>query len=245
MPTTWDGLYAQDADLLEFAVGDFPDLTSKFERVAYGTDGAIAAGTFALTSALDFAARGLEAGHVVVLDKAGSSGSRTLLDCLPVVSVATTTATLGRLGLGAGFGAFPAGVTTAAGVTGLTFRAPTCRPQIATATATIKRKLRIDSDDQLEAVSDVRPLCAKMVLYWLYLAEYRQARDDAYRQKMLDLKADIDGEWADLFRIYAPSVAGRKPAIGDLDDLPYPARVPGAGPWYPGTAYPGCDWTCP
>jgi hypothetical protein len=213
-------LYCQDSDVAELAVGDFPVLVAKAERVAYGEDGAIAPSSFTLTSAFPFAAQGIQVGHVMVLEShtatnnRGVSAQQSMNGLLLVDSVAANAVTLKRLGYGSGLGAFAGGP---AGATGITFFVPSLVAQILTATQEIQRRLNVTAATPLVAPTDFRVACVLMVLRGLYFAQYRQTNDDVFRAKMQDLDGQIMNEIASLTVTYGDQTPqGRSVLYGTM-----------------------------
>lgn len=231
----FDGLPCTDADCAEFDDGDFATMVARSQRVAYGEDGVISAGSFVLTSAFPFEAQGVQAGHVIVLiDRASgvTSPARTTMnnDLLPITAVAANSVTLGRIGYAAGQGAFP-GPTT--GSTGVKFFVPSLVAQIRTASGDVHRALNIAADSGLIRPADLRTITILKVLRGVYFAQYRQANDDTYKSKRQDLDAQIAKEMALLSAIYAPEIAAETgasygPKVGRMETDPC-WRVPSNG----------------
>jgi hypothetical protein len=195
MPT-FDDLAATDEAVLIECAGDYPTLVPSHQRIAAGADGAITAGAFVLTSAsVDFAARGVSAGSVVVI----RPGDPKHQDIGIVESVAAGSVTLRRVGLAAGEGQ-PFASTNA---TALAFMSPTCHPQLRAATRRLQARyptLAITSAGFAEAA-------VLMVLIDLYGALFRSgsspfggggdkdnfaAKYRQYREELTELFARMD-----------------------------------------------------
>jgi hypothetical protein len=221
----FDDLPATDADVAEVALGDFATLVSRSERLAYGEDGVVAANSFILTSAFPFATHGVEPGHVAVLERHQTSGSRGPVSApipggvMPVASVADGSLTLRRVGYAAGLGAYagPPG-----GGIGIRFFVPTLRAQLVTATAEVRRKLGLTASSTLDNADDLRLITVLIALRGLYFSQWRTEKDDIWRAKMLDLDGQIEALMATLADAYGPEIeerAGRShgPAAGEMD----------------------------
>jgi hypothetical protein len=196
MPTFTDLAATDEAVLIECA-GDYPTLVPTHQRIASGTDGAVTAGAFALTSAaVNFATRGVAAGCVVVI----RPGDPKLQDIGVVESVATTTATLRRVGLATGEGQPFAGAT---GITGASFIVPTCHPQLRAAT----RRLEARYPDLAITSAGFAEAAVLMTLIDLYGALFRSgtspfggggdkdnfaAKYKQYRDELTELFARLD-----------------------------------------------------
>jgi hypothetical protein len=177
-------LYATDEDLLIAAPGDFSQLVPVFQRIASGTDGALTAGSFNLTSSVNFQAQGV-AGDMV-LQLRGPVTTFKSPEPMVVASVAGTTVTLRRAGLDAGQGQPPA----SASLTNVEFLVATLRPQIERATYELNQRFGIDNRVRGRSFADfydVRELqdaCVMMVLAKQYRDMARQAgREDDFSAK--------------------------------------------------------------
>lgn len=204
-------------------MGDFATAVSKSERVAYGEDGTIAAGSFILSSAFPFANQGVQVGHVCVLKEfVVSSQSKTIGDVMVVTAASNGSLTLGRAGYPAGQGAFPGtGITYSA----VKFFVPSLAAQITAQFTEIKRMLGVITPADLINPTDLKVITILKVLRPLYFAQSRQPNDD-YWAKTMDcdkqIKAELDGLW----RIYGEDTTqSMRPLAGCVPD-PCDWRVP-------------------
>lgn len=137
MATTY---LATDEDISIRDGGDYARICPEDQRAAAGTDGAIDAMSWTLTSAAigDFAAIGVKAGQMCLLQQAGI---RALGDLLVVDAVATTDLVLRRKGQASGVGMPPGGP---AGLADLIFTVLTLGPQIEDASYAVEHEYGID-----------------------------------------------------------------------------------------------------
>lgn len=195
-------VYCTDEDLAVRAAGDFGALVPDDQIKAMGADGTIAASAWTLSSAVNFATRGVVAGDMVRLwgatkgaDAAGRFGPESGQHWLAVESVATTVATLRRKGLAAGVGEPPG---PSGGVNGVSFAVVTLRPQIERASRDLNARFGIDSSQtgrapsDLYSAEDLREACELTVLHKLYLAASRSAKADDWKAKAAAYKLELD-----------------------------------------------------
>lgn len=197
--------YATDENIAIFASGDFATLSPHWQKLAHGVDGVFAAeAPWLLTSAaVDFAAAGISAGHVVLLRKPASvfKGSGELL---AVDSVNAQGAVLRRLGAPLNTGQPPA---PPSGATGVEFLITTLGPQIEEASFDLNRRFGIDPNVPGRAPSDVydlrdlRQACVLTVLAQRYAAETRGGEGDfalklgQVRQSLGEVLARLSLRW--------------------------------------------------
>lgn len=115
MPDVFAGLYCDDESIADRVGLDWRNSAHRMSRVAGGTDGVFSAGArWTLTSqTCDFAARGLQAGHVLAIRYATGTNATQIDDMLAINATggelsAPYSVTLRRIGDAAGFGE-PAG----------------------------------------------------------------------------------------------------------------------------------------
>lgn len=236
MPDVFASLPLTDAQIAGiYCAGDFALLAPRCEAVASGADGAIAAASFALTSATPFAARGVQPGHVLVIShgtridpKTGKSESKAVSDTLPVLAAADGGLTLGRFGYQPGQGALPAGVTETTGVTGLSYHVASMLTQIQAEYANVCRQLGIASSADLLNNLDVQKITALEVLRDLYNEQSRDGKDD-WASKRDDADGQIKSLLESLRMTYSDSTTlSRRPQSAPLlDDFHW--RPPSAG----------------
>lgn len=233
----FEGLFLTDEDLAIRARSDFP-LLVQWSVLAFGTDGGLnPAAPWELTSASnDFAAAGVETGHVVRLDGSALEATKPYGQTAILLGVDSATAgtlTLKPLGLAPGVGIGPGAFGT---VTGVRFLVATAAPQIARATADVRVRLRADSDADLESVSDVRTATTELVLCRLYMDHARQVTagdSPEWVAKGKSFCAAAEAALARLETLYSAGpgpralVSGPLKAGTDLDAYPYE-------PWEPG-----------
>jgi hypothetical protein len=237
MPDLFAGYPCTDADVAAKIVGDLAAVSARCERMASGSDGSVAAGSFVLTSAFPFATQGVQDGHVMVLEScaivptppAGKAQARPLGDALAVAAAADGACTLKRLAHPGGLGAFPGNAGPAEALSGVRFFVPTFVPQIAVAAGWVRGQLGLAAADPLKDPDDLRRATVLKAARDLYFAEYRQADRDEFRQKYLDLDAEIKAELASLVASYGGQQApARVVAVGPMGSDPC-WRVPGDG----------------
>lgn len=244
MPDVFQGLPLTDAEIAGvYCPGDFATLTARSQRVASGADGSIPAASFTLTSATPFETRGVQAGHVVViesytgLDKQGNPKKFEASDLLPVVSVSGSTLNLERFGYSSGQGALPANVTETTGAAGLTYYVPSLLAQITAEYAEVCRMLGIASPADLVNPGDLKTITALKVLRRLYAAMSREA-GDPWETKAKDYDTQVAAELTGLRVLYSDDTtqSHRPVSAAPLDDPSW--RVPtdyrwGLGPRWP------------
>ena len=187
-------VYATDENLAIRASGDFAVLCPDWQKLAYGTDGAFAAGSpWVLTSAsVNFVSAGVTAQHVVLLRKPATAfkGSGELL---AVDSASPAGLTLRRLGSGLNLGQPPA---PAAGLTDVEFVIASLDPQIEEASFDLNRRFGIDpnvagrSPGDVYDLRDLRQACVLTVLAQRYAAETRGDHGD-FALKLTQVKQEL------------------------------------------------------
>lgn len=236
MPDVFAGLPFTDAGFVErYCAGDFATLTARHNAVvASGTDGTIPAASFVLTSSTPFDVRGVQVGHVVVIDKyagvdpRGNPKSVEASGEFPVTAVAGFSVTLGQFGLGPGQGDLPSGVTQTADATGIVYRVPTLAGLIRKAWEDVWRMLGIVTADDIVTPEGLDTITAYKVLYSLYYQMFRQ-KDDPWYTKMMEKKSEIAVELADLRGVYSTDTTqSMRPVSGVVPDLPA-WRIPDDG----------------
>jgi hypothetical protein len=181
-------LYCTDEDIAVRAAGDYLVLVPR-DQVVARSSGASSSG-WVVAGSIDYAARGVKAGHVVKLwgAKATPAGTSFGLESSPslvaVASVATTNLTTRRKGLETGQGE-PLGTFSAIEV-----EVVTLVPQIEDATFDLQQRFGIDevvpgaTSADLYKIRELRQACVLMVLHKLYLAQARQsAKPDDFTAK--------------------------------------------------------------
>ncbi len=216
MADVFAGLPATDADIaFGAAQGDFPVIAERCDRMAEGTDGAIAAGSMTLTSSVPFATQGVQPGHVLVTTRQASPGKPSPIesaDMLAVVSAADGSLALGRYGYAPGQGSPPRGVTPTNGATGVRFFIPSVVGVIAAQYLDIQRRLEVVADLATFDPQDLKILTVWATLRDLYFAASR-GQDDTFMKKSQNLDTRITARIKTLSRqdvLAAPS-AGSTP----------------------------------
>lgn len=187
--------YCVDEDVAVRACGDFQLLCPKWQVLASGTDGVFQAGApWRLSSAsVDFQARGLARGSIVVLKgpRPSFTGDGELF---AVESVSSFIVDLRRVGLAVGVGQPPA---PAAGLTGVVFEAPTLTPQIESACLDCNQQFGLDPNDPARAPGQVydpnlelTQAAVLTVLQRQYAMEVRSERGD-FALKLRQVESDL------------------------------------------------------
>lgn len=179
-------VYCTDEDIAVRAGGDFALLCPRWQKLAYGTDGALAANSFTLTSASASFTGDVTTGHVVWLKKPTSSftGSGELL---AVDSVPTSTSlVLRRLGLDSGIGQPP----STSSVSSIEYVVQSLGPQIEEASFALNQAYRIDPawsgrmPSDVYDLRDLRQACVLTVLMQRLQAEVQDKSDAAWALKL-------------------------------------------------------------
>ena len=214
------GLWATDETILAECAGDYAILVPRHLRIAQGTDGAIAAGSWALTSASvpDWETIGLTAGNVATV----AVGTKTQ-DTFAIASASGASLTLRRVGCDAGVGMPPGG---ASGLTGLTFEVPTTLPQIRENQRQLMLRYGVAAD--VATAADFTEALVLGVLIDLYGALFRagasplggaSGQDDNFAAKLRAYRAEYADAVAVLDRSYGTNLGvGVIPALGLLED---------------------------
>lgn len=169
--------FCDDEDVLDQCEDDFPSIYPDMGVRAKGADGAIAADSWVLTSASkDFAAQGVVAGMLCVLEREGDADAAGIDSTTYAVdSVAGHSLTLRLPGADSGAGEPPG---TGADLADVTFTVVTNARYIAEATAWVKRQLDFDAAGDLIAAEDLDELTACRVAQRLYAKASRNPKDD-------------------------------------------------------------------
>lgn len=177
--TALSDVYATDEDLWLVGSSDWPILVPQSQMLATGTNGAISAGAWSLTSAtVDFEEQGVAAGHIVRLSSPRETFKRDVF--LAVESSSAGTLTLRRPGMATGKGAPP----SASAVTSVAFDVFTFDPQIENAAYEMHQKFGVDAGVAYREPSNLydrrcfRRLTALWVLYTEYLQSQRTGDGD-------------------------------------------------------------------
>lgn len=224
MPNVFAGLPATDEDVAREAVGDYATLAPKCEVLTEGSDGAFTSSSWDLTSASnDFAAQGIQAGHVVVLEsRVGTVGSQTRTipmgkQVLGVSSTPSTACTLHRLGYDTGIGRSPGAPS---GFSSITFKVPSVLTHIKDEAVEVRRMLAIAPAIDLSTLPDLRKFTALRVLRALYFQEYRQTAEDTWKDKMGILDAQLAALFSDLMDVYGDETSpNRVLIVGDMKPI--------------------------
>jgi hypothetical protein len=169
--------YATTEDVLLADESAIWDLIPDSQILADGEDGAIAADAWVLTSEKDFAAQGVAAGDVVHLEGTsdaalaalGASGRDYVAE-----EVAETSLTLRLPGRDAGDGEPPG---ASSGLTSLSFRVGSLRPQLAAVSRRLKRRLNYSADADLLTTDDLLDATVEATLYARFRALTREPGD--------------------------------------------------------------------
>ena len=200
--TYWD--FATDEHIAIRASADFVTLVPRDNLLIYGADGVFSSGTrWTLTSSTaDPSARGIRAGHCVVLTKPTTSykppGSVFVVD-----SVASGSMTLRRRGQASGVGEPPG---PAAGMTAVEFSVWTFSAELEDAYDELRRRFGVDDNISGRRTSDmwdrreIRQALILTVLSRQYMTNARQAgsqtddffaKANAYKQELDDVLARL------------------------------------------------------
>jgi hypothetical protein len=206
--------YATDADVIELAHEDYGLLAAKALKVATGTDGVVPTDGFTITSVTnpDFTTRGVEAGMVLVVERANGVD---LTDVLIVDSVATGTLTLRRIGLEAGQGDPPGGTS---GLSGVRFSVRSLAAHLRTASRWVSGLLCVTEVAAVDDPTRYARLTALRVLVDRYRAAYMSLgttdQSNAYLAKLKLYKQELAIE---LNRLLASdAILGRRAVAGEI-----------------------------
>ena len=195
-------LYATDEDIAVRASADYALLCPNDQTIAEGADGAfLASDRWTLRSAtVDFQARGLLPGHLVLLTGIGPDGEQFVVESTGPGSVR-----LRRKGMGTGVGEPPGPI---AGGSGLTFKAATLGPQIALAVDDLTRRFGIVRP--LVDPGELRDSVVLTVLYRQYLGASRElgSGSDSFAAKAHIVQNELDDLMGRL-------ILRTTPALGD------------------------------
>jgi hypothetical protein len=192
-------LYCGDEAILIRASSDYALLVPDSNRMAYGSDGVFdSSDRWTLASASsDFASQGVAAGHVCILSQPGVRSSRFGSDGEPfIVSSTAMGLTLRRPGFADGLGDPPG---ASGGMTGVSFKVVSFKPQIEDASYRINIKFNIDEflpgrkPSDLYDQREIERLCVLTVLYDRYLDAWRRSMEsqDLWRAKAAAIDREI------------------------------------------------------
>lgn len=230
MPDVFAGLPCRDEDVARELEGDYATLAPRCEYLTGGTDGAMTSSSWDLTSAdNDFAAQGIQAGHVVVLESR-VVGSKTVSmgkQVLGITGAAGTALTLHRIGYDTAVGRPPGAPS---GISGVTFSVPSVLSHIKSEAVEVRNILNIAADVDLSTLPDLTKYTAIRVARWLYFMEYRQTSQDTWEDKYKKLDAMLAGMYANLKETYGDvATPGRGLVVGSLDHAPGWSEPPRGG----------------
>lgn len=207
--------FATNEDVAIREVAELPLLCPQDQVLASGTDGAFAAGdSWTLrVSGVDFLARGVRGGELILLTGPGSR-FRPPGEILIVEAAGLEWLRMRRKGFASGEGC-PPGV--AAGLTGVEYIVLTLRPQLSEASAELARRLGIS--DQLSSVDVIDPedagaLREAAVLTVLQRLHFCMAREagatpDIFAFKSEKLRLELDNVITRLVMRVAGTTHGR------------------------------------
>lgn len=189
--------YATDEDVCVHAPGDFPQLVPADQALASASDGAIAEGSWDLTSASsDFESLGVSGSDVVHL-KAPRTAFGKSGHLLVVESVSGTTATLRRRNMDAGKGLPPG---PSGGLASVEFDVLTLAPQIEEVSYDLNERYAIQpwltdrTTADLTDLRQLRRLCVLGVLAMRYadMAKNGDERSDLWAFKARETRKRFD-----------------------------------------------------
>lgn len=219
----WADVYATDEDLAIVAPSDYQNLTQGWRSytIAYGADGAMAAGSWVLTSATNnFYQQGVAKGHLVSLRPASGQllGASELF--YAVESSSTSQVWLRPVGQDYGAGVPP---SLAGSLTGLKFECHTLLPLLEEASRQVDGRL-----SGIATAADYPDRFQRAAICW--------ALCDLYTSKSRQVRGDEQSDWAVKARSYCqekesliaslmPGAAGksgatRRPRVGRLAEDP-------------------------
>jgi hypothetical protein len=193
-PSVLQQVYCTDEDLAVRALGDYPTLCPEWQKLAYGTDGVLAAGSpWVLSSASNaFASLGVGSNNVVQLT-APKSSFKGAGELFAVDSALGNTITLRRLNQALNAGLPPGG---GIGLTGVEFKVKTFYAQIDNACFDANRFFGIDPNNAtntpaaLYDTRELRQFCVLTVLQRLYAEQVRTDTGD-FKLKLAQVSADL------------------------------------------------------
>lgn len=218
MADVFAGLPCRDEDVARISTGDYAILAPKCLHLVEASDGAIDAGSWVLTSAsTDFAALGIQPGHVVILNTR-VVGAKTLPMgklAYGVTTVSGTTCTLHPLGYAAAIGRPPGGTEA---LTGITFSVPSVIGVIADESVDVRTLLGIADGVDLSTLVKIRKFTAMKTLRSLYFQEWRQTDQDTWEEKMDKLDVQIAAALQSLQDSFPTSdPGGMAPTVGTIE----------------------------
>ena len=194
--------YATDEDIALRASADYTLLCPRDQKVAVGLDGVFLPGNAWLLGSptVDFQGRGVQAGQVIQLTRAGS-GLRPGEEGFVIVSATTDGVIVRRKGMPEGAGEPP---SPPDGLTNVEFKVLTFRPQIDMATYELNRRFGIGSGPgcigviPLVDVKGLRDATVLTVLSRQYFAMSRELGrgpdlpSDTFANKATAIRAELD-----------------------------------------------------
>lgn len=224
MADVFAGLPANDEDVVRVSMGDFATLAPKCLHLVEASDGAIGAGSWALTSATtDFTALGIQPGHVVILqsrsngvDGQGRPKTASMSNSpYGITSVSGTTCNLHPLGYATAIGR-PPGFGTA--ISGVTFSIASVIGVIADESVEVRTMLGLADTVDLSTLVRIRKLAAMKTLRSLYFQEYRQTQQDTWKDKMDKMDVQIALVLKSLYDLFPTSdPSGLEPTVGVIE----------------------------
>lgn len=203
--------FCTDEDIALRCSADFPLIVPRDQTLSRGTDGAIAAGGWILTSATQsFDPTALQPGQVVILTGGSSTGSgpgptfRPPGDTLVIQSVSPTALTMRRKGLGPSIGYAPGNMGPVANVA---WSVATFGPQIGLVSYDLDRRYGVNDflvgrrTSDLWDPTELKDACVLEVLYRAYMDQSRgtesyigsaQGKPDVWSAKARSLKQELD-----------------------------------------------------
>jgi hypothetical protein len=216
----WADIYATDEDVAIVALGDFPQLIEGYRSytIAYGVDGAMASGSWILTSASNnFTQQGVARGHLMRLDGLTTKPLGADQVMFAVESVTTTSCWIRPIGQQYGVGIPP---SFASSISSIRFSCHTMMPILKEASRQVDERMAAYGDvnrfpEQYQRATICRVLCD------LYRSKARQTRQD--EQSEWKLKADAYcQEFESIIKAMQPGGSGnqgaaRRPRAGILE----------------------------
>jgi hypothetical protein len=188
MPDLFDQLFTDDEGLAERCGLDWSNAAPRLTKVAYGTDGNFSSTDRWLlkSSACDFASRGIQAGHVLYLQRPQSTGIPEFRELFAVESTggevaAPFSVTLRRVGEAAGFGEPPGPFSGT--LTGLSFSCWSAMAAIRNYTREIRDRYPVGATTTLAEIEasgapaeTIEALCVAKAFRWVFFY-----KEPAYR----------------------------------------------------------------
>lgn len=217
MPAT---ALCSDESIALRAGSDFALLCPQDQKLVSGTDGAIAQGSWVLTSsAVGAWPASVATGQVVQLLNHSNPIPKKLNELLVVDSVSGAELTLRRKGMASGAGQAPG---SPAALSGVMFLIATLGPQIEQASYNLDRRFGIDDlvtgrrNSDLYDPREAEELCVLEVLKRQYIDAWKAANDDVFKAKFLQINRDLDDLIARSVIHWSPASASD--GAGPIDD---------------------------